>query len=83
MFSKKRKIKILKTTKRLFLFIIAYYFKSLNTIQFFREVKKRNRLTLKDFHHTFQNIIAARQKDLELNFDYNSSFILFSSIISS
>ncbi len=39
-------------------------------------------MTLKDFHHTFQNVIAARQKDFELDFDYNSSFILFLSIIS-
>jgi hypothetical protein len=83
MFSKKIKIKIFKTTKRLFSFIIACYFKNLNTIQFFHEVKKRNRLTLKNFHHIFQNVIAARQKDLELYFDYNSSFILFSSVISS
>jgi hypothetical protein len=82
MFSKKRKIKILKTTKRLFSFIIACYSRSLNTIQFFREVKRRDRLTLKDFHYIFQNVIAARQKDLELDFDYNSSFILFSSVIS-
>jgi hypothetical protein len=83
MFSKKREIKIFKTIKRSFSFIIACYFKSLNTIQSFREVKRRNRLTLKDFHHIFQNVIAARQKDLELDFDYNSSsFKLFSSIIS-
>jgi hypothetical protein len=82
MFSKKRKIKILKI-KRLFSFIIACYFKSLNTIQFFHEIKKRDRLTLKDFHHIFQNVIVARQKDLELDSDYNSlSFKLFSSIIS-
>jgi hypothetical protein len=83
MFSKKRKIKTLKTIKRLFSFIIACYFKSLNTIQSFRETRKRDRLTLKDFHHIFQNVIAARQKDLEFDFDYNSfSFKLFSSIIS-
>jgi hypothetical protein len=59
MFSKKKEIKILKT-KRLFSFIIVCYFKSLNTIQSFREIKKRNRLTLKNFHHIFQNVIAAR-----------------------
>jgi hypothetical protein len=83
MFSKKREIEILKTIKRLFSFIIACYFKSLNTIQIFREVKRRNQLTLKDFHHIFQDVIAARQKDLEFDFDYNSSsFKLFSSIIS-
>jgi hypothetical protein len=83
MFSKKRKIKIFKTIKRLFSFIIVCYFKSLNTIQSFREIRKRNRLTLKDFHHIFQNVIAARQKDFELDFDYNSSsFKLFSSVIS-
>jgi hypothetical protein len=83
MFSKKRKIKILKTNKRLFSFIIVCYFKSLNMIQFFREVKKRNRLTLKNFHRIFQNVIVARQKNFEFDFDYNSfSFKLFSSIIS-
>jgi hypothetical protein len=83
MFSKKREIKTFKTTKRLFSFIIACYLKSLDTIQFFREAKRRNRLTLKDFYHIFQDVIAARQKDLELDSDYNSSFILFSSVISS
>jgi hypothetical protein len=83
MFSKKREIKIFKIIKRLFSFIIVCYFKSLNTIQFFREIKRRNRLTLKDFHHIFQDVIAARQKDLELDSDYNSSsFKLFSSVIS-
>jgi hypothetical protein len=79
MFSKKNN----SQTKRLFLFIIVCYFKSLNTIQSFREVKKRNRLTLNDFHHILQDVIAARQKDLELDSDYNSfSFKLSSSIIS-
>jgi hypothetical protein len=58
-FSKKKEIKIFKT-KRLFLFIIVCYSKILNTIQFFREIKKRNRLTLKNFYHIFQNIIVAR-----------------------
>jgi hypothetical protein len=82
MFSKRREIKIFKT-KRLFSFIIACYFKSLNTIQSFREVKKRDRLILRDFHHIFQDVIAARQKDFELDFDYNSfSFKLSSSVIS-
>jgi hypothetical protein len=82
MFSKRRKIKILKI-KRLFSFIIVCYFKSLNTIQSFREVKRRNRLTLRNFHHIFQNVIAARQKDFELDSDYNFfSFKLSSSIIS-
>jgi hypothetical protein len=72
-----------KTIKSLFSFITACYSKSLDTIQFFREVKRRDRLTLKDFHHIFQDVIAARQKDLELDFDYNSSsFKLFSSVIS-
>jgi hypothetical protein len=74
MFSKKKKIKILKT-KRLFSFIIAYYSKSLNSIQFFREAKRRNRLTLRDFHHIFQNVIAARQKNLEFDSDYNSFLV--------
>jgi hypothetical protein len=68
MFSKKRKIKILKTIKRLFSFIIACYFKNLNTIQSFREVKKQNRLTLRDFHHIFQDVIAARQKKSRIRF---------------
>jgi hypothetical protein len=82
MFSKKREIKILKT-KRVFSFIIACYSKSLNTIQSFREIKRRDRLTLKDFHLIFQNVIAARQKDFELVSDYNSfSFKLSSSVIS-
>jgi hypothetical protein len=40
-------------------------------------------LTLKDFHHIFQDVIAARQKDLELDSDYSSlSFKLSSSVIS-
>jgi hypothetical protein len=70
--------------KRLFSFIIACYSKSLNTIRSFREVKKRDRLILRDFHHIFQDVIVARQKDFELDFDYNSfTFKLFSSIISS
>jgi hypothetical protein len=71
-------------TKRLFLFIIAYYFKSLNTIQSFRKVKRQDRLTLKNFYHIFQNVIAARQNDFELDFEYNSfSFKLSSFVISS
>jgi hypothetical protein len=83
MFSKKKEIKIFKTIKRFFSFIIVCYFKNLNMIYSFREIKKRNRLTLKNFHHIFQNVIAARQKNLELDSDYNSfSFKLFSSIIS-
>jgi hypothetical protein len=83
MFSKKREIETFKTTKRLLSSIIACYSRSLDTIQSFREVRRRDRLTLKDFHHIFQNVIAARQKDLELDSDYSSfSFKLFSSVIS-
>jgi hypothetical protein len=79
MFSKKSNSK----TKHLFSFIIVCYYRSLDTIQFFREIRKQDRLTLRDFHHTFQDVIAARQKDLELDSDYNSlSFKLFSSVIS-
>jgi hypothetical protein len=79
MFSKKSN----SQTKRLFSSIIVCYLRSLNTIQSFREARRRNRLTLKDFHHIFQNVIAARQKNLGLDSDYNSfSFKLFSSIIS-
>jgi hypothetical protein len=79
MFSKKSNSK----TKRLFSFNIVCYFKNLNTIQSFREIKKRDRLTLKDFHHIFQDVITARQKDFELDSDYNSfSFNISSSIIS-
>jgi hypothetical protein len=51
-------------------------------IQFFREVKRLDRFTLRDFYYTHQDFIAARQKDLELHFDYNFFFKLFSSIIS-
>jgi hypothetical protein len=69
MFSKKREVKIFKI-KRLFSFIIACYFKSLNTIQSFREIKRRNRLILRDFHHIFQDVIAACQKDIEFDFNY-------------
>ncbi len=40
-------------------------------------------MTLWDFHHIFQDVIAAHQKNFELDFDYNSFlFKLFSSIIS-
>jgi hypothetical protein len=42
MFSKKRKIKILKTIKRLLSFIIVCYFKNLNTIQ--SNVKLKNEI---------------------------------------
>ncbi len=70
-------------TKRLLSSIIVCYLRSLSTIQSFREVKRRDRLTLRDFHHIFQDVIAARQKDLELDSDYNLlSFKLSSSIIS-
>jgi hypothetical protein len=83
MFSKKKEIEIFKT-KRLFSFIIVCYSKSLSTIQSFREVKKQDRLTLKDFYHIFQDVIAARQKDFELDSDYNFfSFKLSLSVISS
>ncbi len=78
MFSKKSNLQ----TKRLFSFIIVCFFKNTNTIQSFREVKRRNRLILRNFHHTHQDFIAARQKDLEFDFDYNFFFKLFSSIIS-
>jgi hypothetical protein len=79
MFSKKSNSK----TKRLFSFIIACYSRSLNTIQSFREAKRRDRLTLRDFHHIFQDVIAARQKDFELDSNYNFlSFKLSSSVIS-
>jgi hypothetical protein len=83
MFSKKKIIKIFKIIKRLFSFIIVCFSRNLNTIQFFREVRKRDRLILWNFHHVFQDVIAARQKDFELDSDYNLfSFKLFSSIIS-
>jgi hypothetical protein len=79
MFSKKSN----SQTKRLFSFIIVCFLKSTNTIQFFREVKQRDQLILRDFHYTHQDFIAARQKNLELDSDYNFSFKLFSSVISS
>jgi hypothetical protein len=70
-------------TKRLFSFIIVCFSKSLNTIESFREIRRRKRLILQNFHHIFENVIAARQKNLERDLDYNSSsFELFSSIIS-
>jgi hypothetical protein len=78
MFSKKSNLQ----TKRLLSFIIACFLRSTNTIQSFREVKRRDRLILRDFHYTHQDFIAARQKDLELDSDYNLSFKLFSSVIS-
>ncbi len=83
MFLKKKKIKIFETIKRLFSLIIACFSKILNTMQFFREVKRRDRLTLRNFHHIFQDVIAARQKDFKFDFDYNLfSFKLFLSVIS-
>ncbi len=70
-------------TNKTFIFIhYRLLFKNTNTIQSFREVRQRNRLILRDFHYTHQDFIAARQKDLELDFDYNLSFKLFSSVIS-
>jgi hypothetical protein len=79
MFSKKSNSQI----KRLFSFIIVCYFKNLNMIQSFCEIKKRNRLTLKNFHHISQHVIVARQKYFELNSDYNFfSFKLSSFVIS-
>jgi hypothetical protein len=77
MFSKKNN----SQTKRLFSFIITCFFKNTSTIQSFREVKRLNRLILRDFYYTHQDFIAARQKDFELDFDYNLFFKLFSSII--
>jgi hypothetical protein len=79
MFSKKSNLQ----TKRLFSFIIACFLRSTSTIQSFREVKQRDRLILRDFHYTHQDFIAARQKDFELDSDYNFFFKLFSSVISS
>jgi archaellum biogenesis protein FlaJ (TadC family) len=79
MFSKKSN----SQTKRLFSFIIVCFFRSTNTIQFFREIKQRNRFILRNFHYTHQHFIAARQKDFELDSDYNFFFKLFSSVISS
>ncbi len=70
MFSKKIKIKFFKI-KRLFLFIIVCYFKNLSTIQSFREVKKRNRLTLKKFSLYLSKRYRCSLKNLEFDFDYN------------
>jgi hypothetical protein len=78
MFSKKNN----SQTKRLFSFIIVCFLRNTSRIQSFREIKKRDRLILRDFHYTHQNFITARQKDFELDFDYNLFFKLFSSIIS-
>ncbi len=71
-------------TKRLFSFIIACFLRNTSTILSFRETKRLKRFNLRDFHYTHQDFIVARQKDLELDFDYKFSFFkLFSSIISS
>jgi hypothetical protein len=78
MFSKKNNSQI----KRLFSFIIVCFLKSTNTIQFFREIKRRDRFILRNFQYTHQDFIAARQKDFELDFNYNLFFKLFLSIIS-
>jgi hypothetical protein len=78
MFSKKNNSQI----KRLFLFIIVCFFKSTNTIQFFREIKRLNRFILRNFYYIHEDLITARQKDFELDFDYNFFFKLFFSIIS-
>ncbi len=78
MFSKKSN----SQTKRLLSFIIVCFFRNTNTIQSFREIKRLNRLILRDFYYTHQDFIAARQKNLELDSDYNFFFKLFSSIIS-
>ncbi len=78
MFSKKSN----SQTKRLLSSIIACFLRSTSTIQSFREVRRIDRLILRDFHYTHQDFIAARQKDLELDSDYNSSFKLSSSVIS-
>ncbi len=78
MFSKKNNSQI----KRLLSFIIVCFLRSTNKIQSFREIKRLNRLILRDFYYTHQDFIAARQNDFELDFDYNFFFKLFSSIIS-
>ncbi len=79
MFSKKNNSQI----KRLFSFIIVCFLKNTSTIQSFREIKRRNRFILWDFHYIHQDFIAARENDFELDFDYNLFFKLFLSIISS
>jgi hypothetical protein len=79
MFSKKNN----SQTKRLFSFIITCFLKSTSTIQSFREIKRLKRFNLRDFYDTHQDFIVAHQKNLELDFDYNSFFKLFSLITSS
>jgi hypothetical protein len=69
-------------TKRLISSIIACFLRSTSTIQSFREIRRIDRLILRDFHYTHQDFIVARQKDFELDSDYNLFFKLFSSIIS-
>ncbi len=54
-----------------------------DTIQLFREVRRLKRFNLQNFHYTYQDFISARQKNFELDFNYNLFFFkLFSSIIS-
>ncbi len=79
MFSKKSN----SQTKRLFSFIITCFFKNINTIQSFREIKLRKRLILRDFYHTHQDFIVAYQKNLDHDSEYCSSNTTFTSIISS
>jgi hypothetical protein len=76
MFSKKNNSQI----KRLFSFIIVCFLKNTSTIQSLREIKRRNRFILWDFHYVHQDFIAARQKNLEFDSDYNFFFKLFSYI---
>jgi hypothetical protein len=76
MFSKKNNSQI----KRLFSFIIICFFKYINTIQSFREIKLRKRLILRDFYHTYQDFIIAYQKNLDRDSEYCSLNTVFTSI---
>ncbi len=68
MFSKKSNSQI----KRLFSFIIICFFKNINTIQSFREIRLRKRLILRDFYHIHQDFMIAYQKNFDRDLEYCS-----------
>jgi hypothetical protein len=67
-FSKRR-----RTKTHYLSFIIICFSKSLDTIQSFREVRRQERLILRNFYHMHQNLLAARLEDSDQNESYLSS----------
>jgi hypothetical protein len=68
-------------TKLLFSLIIIYVFKTINTIQSFREIKLRKGLILRNFYHIHQDFIIAYQKNLDRDSEYCSLNTVFTLII--